>query len=341
MMEETLSDAIHKYCGQRRHQLNSIDEMCFAGGDTMTNELRNLRITDKFPILNEWVETLTRATSDLIKTIKDVEQTMLNEDERMANASAQQQSNDESKHGAREPVRRNKSKNKILTKNSENNHSISRNSPAARLLLSSDELNGNDGAVAVAAAAAAVTSTVTTDRDMNSIGFCKSLLKRMFAKGKCEEGAASRPDPDVAYRNGRINNIEFVYVDKSLCCMSTIINEKLSNTTPLTNAETVYADFKATCADRMQILQNVTTAFQTSLHHQEALSAQQLQEIEQLQAQIKRLKKYRRTNRMLEANIKSICAENAHLLVEAKKIETSLRLLRKRQPDNDDHGTLQ
>lgn len=324
-MEATLTEAIQKYCEQRRHQLNAIDDTRFAGGDTMKNELRAHRAADIFPILNEWVGTLTRVTNDLIETIKDVERTISTEDERMANTSGehQHQSSDKSKQGVCEPMMRNKSKNKSLTKILGNKHSICRSSSAAQLL--SDENDAGDGAMATAATATAT----TTNKDVNSMGFCTNLLKRIFTKGKCEEGVVR---PDEGCGNGRINNIEFVYVDKSVCCMSTITNEKLTNTTALTNAESVYADFKANCTDRMQTLHNVTTALQTSLQQQEQLSSQQLEDIERLRAQIKRLKKYRRSNRMLEANVKSICAENAHLLVEAKKIEKQLRLLRKRQP---------
>lgn len=334
-MEETLSEAIHKYCDQRRHQLNAIDDTRFAGGDTMISELTNLQITDKLPILNGWVETLTSATNDLIKTIKDVEQTILNEDQRSqrlaSNVSAQQQQH-QSHHETCEPVKRKKSKNKLLTKNSENNHTISCNSPAARLLLS-DEMSTNDddngGAVAATASPAKT--------DVNSIGFCVNLFKRMFTKGTCDERPAR---PDEGCGSGRINNIEYVYVDKSVCCISTIINEKLTNTTELGNAETLYADFKTNCMDRMQTLQNVTTALQSSLRQQEEMSAQQLEEIEQLRRQIKRLKKYRRSNRMLEANVKSICEENANLLVEARRIEKTLRRLRKRQADTVDGTSL-
>lgn len=330
-METTLSEALDKYCERRQHQLNSIDDARFASGDMMMiNELRNRQITDKLPILNEWVETLTRVMEDLIKTIKDVERTMLNEDQRMANAGVPLRSNDE----VREPVKRHKSKNRMSPKNLENNHSIPCNSPAARLLVPNDEMNMNDRDCDVATAVAA---TATENKDVNSIGFCRNLLKKVFTKGKCDERVAR---PDDGYGNGRINNVEFVYVDKSLCCMSTIINEKVTNTTQLTNADRMYADFKENCTDRMQTLQHVTTALQSSLRQQEKLSAQQLEQIEQMQAQIKKLKKYRRSNRMLEANIKSICAENAHLLVEAKKIEKTLRLLRKRQPDNG-HETTQ
>lgn len=329
-METTLSEALDKYCERRQHQLNSIDDACFAGGDMMMiSELRNRQITEKLPILNGWVETLTRVMEDLIKTIKDVERTMANEDERMVNAGVPLRSNDETQ----EPVRRHKSSNKITTKNAENSHSIPCNSPAARarLLLPRDQMNMNYRDCDVTAA------TATEEKDVNSIGFCRNLLKKVFKKGKCDERAAR---PDGGCGNGRISNVEFVYVDKSLCCMSTIINEKVTNTTQMTNADRVYADFKENCTDRMQTLQHVTTALQSSLRQQEESSAQQLQQIEQLRAQIKKLKKYRRTNRMLEANIKSICAENAHLLVEAKKIEKTLRLLRKRQPDND-HQTTQ
>lgn len=327
-----MEEAIRKYTEQRRAQLNSIDDTHMGGGDT-ANEFRNLRIADKFPILNEWVAALTTATNDLIKTIKEVEKTMLNEDERMENAGAQSQSNDESKHRARGPVKRNKSKNKMLRKNSENNQSLARNTPAARLLLT-DEMNGGKCEMMSTEMA---TATSNDEREVDSIGFCRNLLKKMFGKGKCDERVVR---PDAGYGNGPINNVEFVYVDKSLCCMSTIINGNLTNTAEMANAETMYADFKATCAERMRALQNVTTAFQSSLLQQEELSAHQLQEIHKLRAQIKRLKKYRRSNRMLEANVKSICAENAHLLVEVNKIEKTLRLLRKRQPDND-HGTSQ
>lgn len=334
-MEETLSEAIENYCDQRRHQLNSIDDTRFAGGDTMINELTNLRITDKLPILNGWVETLTSATHDLIKTIKDVEQTILREDrrsERMAAHVSTQQQQHQSHNETCEPVKRKKSKNKLLTKNLENNnHTISRNSPAARLLLSDDLSTIDDDGGTLAATASAVKN------DVNSIGFCANLFKRMFTKERCDE----RPiRTESGSGNGRINNIEYVYVDKSVCCMSSIINEKLTNTTELRNAETLYADFKANCMDRMQTLQNVTTALQSSLGQQEEMSAQHLEEIEQLRRQIKRLKKYRRSNRVLEANVKSICEENANLLVEARQIEKKLRLLRKRQADTVD-GTSQ
>lgn len=343
-MEETTSEAINKYCAHRQHQLNTIDESYFASGDaSLRNELKTLRIADKFPILNEWVVTLTKANADLIKTIKDVEQTIVNNDNddgdqgnvRNPDIGVQQLS-DESKPNKthqRLPMKRKKSKNKMLTMNSENNnnHTISRSSPAARKISSDDAMYNYKNGVG---SGDGVDDGDSMAKDVNKIGFCKNLLKRMFTKEKCDERGAR---PVEGYGNGRINYVEFVYIDKSVCCMSTIINEKLTNTMELTTADTLYADFKANCTDRMQTLHHVTTALKSSLRDQELMSAQQLEEIEELRTQIKRLKKYRRSNRMLEANLKSICSENAHLLVEAKKIETQLRLLTRRHPD--DQGT--
>lgn len=332
-MDTMLSETIHRYCEQRKQQLKSIDDAQLGAGDTTTSDFRCLQIAEKFPILNEWVASLTKATYDLIKTIKDVEQTIVNEDERIANTqhhseqppppppSPQQASSDESNHGTRKRVkrvRRSETKNKFSTKNLDNNRPLSRNSSNLPLLLSSSEDDG-------------INVATVTDKNLNSIGFCKNLLKKLFTKDKCDDKSMRLDDGQP--RTERINNVEFVYVDKSVCCMSTIINDKLTHMTEMPGAETLYADFKTNCTDRIQTLKNVTAALQSSLRHQEELSAQQLHEIHELQKRIKRLKKYRRTNRVLEANVKSICEENTQLLVEAKKIEKKLRSMRKRQPD--------
>lgn len=301
--------AIKEYSDQRRAQLRTIDKECVSSIKKQNEHTKMLR---KYPILVDWIETLTQANNDLIKTIQELKE-QLNETDSSPTDSDETNINYSYRKHQNKPTKK-KPKDKLV----------------ASVLKESKKSNFKNS----------YENPVYEQNNLTPIGNSQSE-NNIHVKGKNNSLSASFKKYREFVRNifqkesqqsestvEHINqqNIEFIYVDKSVCCISSIANNKIINTQTM-SGETIFSELKSGCAEKIQLLKSVTEALNRSLEEKENLFAKQMQEINSLKKQQNRSTKIKQTNKLLKNNMKTLFAENVAIITEAERFRKSLTSL--------------
>lgn len=339
-MMRAIQTTINEQNSNRCMQITDID----ANGinimkETSKSRAEELKIIKKYPIYCEWVNTLVKTNADLLQRVHDLEQkcgVIESEADSVSTSNTL-------RSGKRLNINGNISKVgqiKMAEKgaNSKNSKNVVRSGCGEPNMC----LLNNEKRVQITNSDECQTVEIPSHNGSTceTILLLKRCLSNLFKLPSKQQQQLQTKEATPA--KSSVNHLmqptnyerpcqtEFIYVDRSVCCVINDANTKQSVRIQSLNNDPLCMDIKSSCSEQMHFLKNISNICTAELQGKNDLIAAQMYEIQRLKDVLADYNQLKQINSLLQNNIEAIAVENTNIILESKLLKKNLRKLCKK-----------